>query len=464
MILVEIGSNGMIIKKLSGRIRIVTKKLACLNALILAAACSIQCFADETTDEAQRLIQSKQFDQAYALLQPLVDDRAGDPEFDYLIGIAALDAGHLTEAVFALERVLSVNPDHAAARAELARAHLNLGELEQAKFEFESVKRSDLPDSVARTIDDYLAAIASESNRNPTLYDVFLQTGFGYDDNVNGATDASQVAIPALGGLLVSLDGSGQNVDSAIWNISAGIGINTPVRQSETLRFFGGILFDERLALAESDFSTRSLGANSGFHLQRDKHQFRVAAQVQRFYVDGDPNRDLFGGTFQWQYNMTPTTQLTLFGQAAALRYPDQEVRDVDRYTGGIGVAHAFNVRGAPILFVSGYGGVEDENENRRPDLGRDLYGVRVGGQYSFTDRLVGYASFNYEDSEYNGPDPLFFTDRDDNLFDFTVGARFAFDRHWSIRPEIRYTENDSNLVINDYERVNFMVFVRNDF
>lgn len=420
--------------------------------------------ANETLDEARNLIQRKQFGQAYSLLEPLADERAGNPEFDYLLGIAALDAGHLTEAVFALERVLSVEPDNAAARAELARAHLNLGELEQAKYEFENVKRQDLPDSVERTIDDYLATIATESSRKRTIYDIFLQTGLGYDDNVNSATDSSQVAVPALGGLLLSLDGSGRSADSPIWNIAAGFDLSTPVRQSESLRFFGGMLYNQRIALEESDFSTRNIDVNGGFHLLHDNHQFRLAAQAQRFYVDGKPNRDLFGGTFQWQYNLSPNTQATLFGQAAALRYPGQEVRDANRYTGGLGFAHAFKTRGNPILFVSGYGGIEDEVENRRQDIGRDLYGFRVGGQFSMTKRLVGYGNFIYEDSEYGAPDPLFFTTREDELLDFTAGVRYALDRHWSIRPEVRYIENDSTLVINDYDRVSVMVFIRNDF
>lgn len=420
--------------------------------------------ADEALVEARSLIQRKQFGQAYTLLEPLTDERAGSPEFDYLLGIAALDAGHLTEAVFALERVLSVDPDNTAARAELARAHLNLGELKQAKYEFESVRRQDLPDSVERTIDDYLAAIATETSRRRTIYDIFLQAGLGYDDNVNSATDASQVAVPALGGLVLSLDDSGRSADSAIWNIAAGFDLSTPVRQSESLRFFGGMLLNQRIALDESDFSTRNLDVNGGFHLLHDRHQFRLAAQAQRFYVDGKPNRDLFGGTFQWQYNLSPNTQATLFGQAAALRYPGQEVRDANRYTGGLGVAHAFKARGNPILFVSGYGGVEDEIESRRPDLGRDLYGVRVGGQFSMTKRLVGYGNLIYEDSEYGAPDPLFFSTREDELLDFTAGIRYAVDRHWSIRPEVRYTQNDSTLVVNDYDRVSVMVFIRNDF
>ena len=58
----------------------------------------------------------------------------------------------------------------------------------------------------------------------------------------------------------------------------------------------------------------------------------------------------------------------------------------------------------------------------------------------------------------------FFFTTREDELLDLAAGVRYALDRHWSIRPEVRYTENDSTLVINDYDRVSVMVFIRNDF
>ena len=90
---------------------------------------------------------------------------------------------------------------------------------------------------------------------------------------------------------------------------------------------------DERLALNVDEFSQRTIEGSAGFHYARNDYQLRIATQVQRFFVDGEPNRDLFGGTVQWQYDVTAKTQVTLFGQAAALRFPGQTVRDVDRYT-----------------------------------------------------------------------------------------------------------------------------------
>lgn len=72
------------------------------------AVLSSAAFADALTDRAKRLLEQKQPKQAYDLLLPQEGARAGDPEFDYLLGIAAIDSGEPERGVFALERVLAV--------------------------------------------------------------------------------------------------------------------------------------------------------------------------------------------------------------------------------------------------------------------------------------------------------------------------------------------------------------------
>ena len=53
---------------------------------------------------------------AYERLQVLEARHAGDPDFDFLLGISALASGRGTEAIFALERVLAMRPDDVNAR------------------------------------------------------------------------------------------------------------------------------------------------------------------------------------------------------------------------------------------------------------------------------------------------------------------------------------------------------------
>src|SRR5260370_628893 len=149
-------------------------------------------FADEITDRARRLLQEKNPQAAYQLLQPLESQRAGDPEYDYLLGIAALDSGERERAVFALERVLAVNPNHAQARAEIARAYFLLGEKENALREFQNVRATNPPEAVKQTIDRYLSALGVA----PTQLNGFLEIGFGWDRN------RSIVCFTASGGLV----------------------------------------------------------------------------------------------------------------------------------------------------------------------------------------------------------------------------------------------------------------------
>ena len=113
-------------------------------AVALTAALALQAgvaVADEVTDKAKALLGANKGGEAYQLLEPLESARAGEVEFDFLLGISALEIGQNTRAVFALERVLAMEPGNARARAEIARAYLALGETKTAAQEFETVQR-----------------------------------------------------------------------------------------------------------------------------------------------------------------------------------------------------------------------------------------------------------------------------------------------------------------------------------
>ena len=60
-------------------------------------------------------------------------------------------------------------------------------------------------------------------------------------------------------------------------------------------------------------------------------------------------------------------------------------IRDADRDVLGIATAgRAFTVRYAPVLFGSAYAGRERQLASGVPNIGYDLWGVRVGAQLSF--------------------------------------------------------------------------------
>ena len=100
--------------------------LACALAFGLCAAA--YAVVDAPVRDAMEAINTKQAQKAFDLLSPLEATRAGDPDFDAALGIAANEVGQFARAVFALERVLATQPENARARAELARALFAIGD------------------------------------------------------------------------------------------------------------------------------------------------------------------------------------------------------------------------------------------------------------------------------------------------------------------------------------------------
>ena len=76
--------------------------------------------------------------------------------------------------------------------------------------------------------------------------------------------------------------------------------------------------------------------------------------------------------------------------------------------------------------------------------------GSTITGRYG---TLQLNASLSLEDRQYEADDLLFQTARDDRQTDLSLGLAYRLGKHVSIRPNYTYTDNDSNIVINDYQR-----------
>ncbi len=450
------------------------KRLFC-TALLLALFGPVAHAVDEAVlREAKSFIDAGQPQQAYDLLKPREDEEAGNAAFDYLLGLAALDLGRRTEAIFALQRAVDVDPQNGPARAELARALMQVNETDAARRELETAQAQQPPEDARVVIDRYLAAIDQYHGAYRTSFQRYVKAGLGFDSNINSATDSGgRIATPGLGGLpFVLLPSNAREQSSAVWNVGAGFTFTSPLQ--EGLRLVGGIDFDYRLTPQDADFSTAFARGHGGLQWTRGRNQYSLIGQGERFFVDGgsrtDSDRQVGGATLQWRHTLNARTQFSVFGQGSMIRFPDQDARNVNRFVGGAALAHALpHLDGAPVVFLSAFGGTEDSQDNgtglgggRQYD--RELYGLRIGGERQLGARGRLFGSFTWQASDYNGAVPLFGVARDDDFLDFSLGYRYRYDRNWSVTPTLSYINNDSNVVLNDYDRVEFMVVIRNDF
>ncbi len=440
------------------RIRIVVAR-ALLGLLLGAGACPV---GATEVEEALRLIQAGQAEQAYQLLAPLAPAQSGDPQFDYLLGLAALDSGRPGEAVFALERVLAVQPDHARARAEIARAYFQLGEAQTARREFEAVSRQGVPPRVAEALQRYLNAIDQRVTGDRRQLRVYIEAAAGYDSNVNSGAGERNVAVPLFGGAILRLDDAGVENEDGFASVGAGVAGTHPL--SERVDLVGGANIARRQLFSDTEFTTASIDAYAGLNVTSGRDVFTGALQAELFEVDDQTFRNAWGLVGGWNRDLGPRTRMSAFLQLIRLDYPSQDLRDSTRYVGGLGLSHAFAVKRTPVVYASAYGGTEDERSSGVPHLGHDLYGLRLGGQLRLLPQVQAYAAVNAEFRDYGGPEPFFLRTRDDTRVEAKLGFDFRPAKAWTVAPQLSYVSNDSNVVIYDYDRTLFAVTVRREF
>jgi tetratricopeptide (TPR) repeat protein len=435
-----------------------------LPGLFLACLMFNTAVADELTDEAQRLISANRPKEAYGLLIAQLEQRAGTPEYDLLLGIAALESGLPTQAVFALERVLEVDPENQRARLELARAYYEAGENEASRDEFVNVRNRQVPEDVARTIETYLTEIDSRLSGSGRRHSFYLQATAGYDSNVNSATDSSTVAVPAFGNLVFTLDDTARELDSGFYQIEGGAGFSSMLPGRENMNVFGNIKAFYRPAWNQHNFDTGAADAQLGLRFAAGSNAYTASLIGQSYLIDEDINRHQAGMNLQWLRMAGDDTQYSLFGQGVIQRYPDQDVRDVNQYTLGAGMVHLAGGSGEPVIYAGMYAGMDDERDSTRPDIGRKFGGARIGGQYTLREDLNLVGGVNYQYSRYGGEDALFLERRKDHFGLLYLGLEYTLRDNWVVRPEMQYLRNKSNLAINDFNRWQAFISARYNF
>lgn len=256
--------------------------------LFLAISLASAAQADAVLQQAEQLLNQRQPASAWVLLSPLEDERGGDPAYDYLLGRAALDTGRATEALFAFERCLAVNPKDGPCRVQMARAHMAAGETRSARNELETVKASEPPAEVAQLVSQYLGALGVREMREQRRLDAWLQLGLGADSNVNAATDRDQVAFPGFGGLVFDLSPSAQKQDSAFYN--GEVGVSGEYAASPGFRWVGDARLSGRGYTDVGSFNNVVLDAGAGGAWRIGPHSTLLKLQAQHFELDSSPS------------------------------------------------------------------------------------------------------------------------------------------------------------------------------
>jgi outer membrane protein len=438
--------------KLGARLAIITW-LAAVSSIAFAQD-TLQVAASAEDQQflarAEDLLTSGNAATAYALLSEKESQLAGNPFFDYLLGVAALDSGRAGDAIFSLRRALAIAPGFSGARMELARAYFETGNMALSRPLFVQLLDEQPPPAVRRVIDDYIASIDASPAAPKGSFSMHFDAAAGYDTNANGSTDNQQF-------LGFMLNPNNVETESSFADVGAAFAWSKP--KSTRFSWYS----NGRAGLRhnpDADFvdSTVVNGAG-GMNWQRGKFFGRAGIDGYWSTRDGDSNQSYAGLDTLFGRRLNQNWDVSVGIRGGALRYDNSiDIMDVNRmmFTGRLG--RVFSSGGSFGFEL--VGGSDSERRSSSP-YGNSKLGGRLTLYAPMNANTMLFVSSGSLTSDYDG---LFFgSPREDTQISTLLQVEFrnVGRAGLSLTPRLRHIENDSSVALYDYDRLEFSLNLR---
>jgi tetratricopeptide (TPR) repeat protein len=418
---------------------------------------------EKLLDDAEALMKADKPELAYKLLEPYQFERSGEVRFDYLIGIAALDSGKPDKATLALERVLAEDPNYTGARLEMARAYYQLGDLQRAKTEFETVLAENPSDAARVTIQKYLDDIAERESR--THISGYIEGKVGRDTNVNNASDfPNNIITPTL------VQGSEELPDNYL-GVTAGGEVNHDLNAN--FRLYAGADISKRNYYQQKNFDLFSTEERAGMIYGTETDRYRVGLTGGQNSLGGSRYYDSAGVNGEWRHMPSAIKQISLFGQYVQYRYADPalQLNDINQLVAGVGMLRILGDRKS-ALSGSIYLGTESDvgpatavrPAGGRTDGAKHFVGLRAGGQAAVGDSVKLVFSAGEQIGYFGNENPVISVHRLDRLGDLTIGVNWYLDKRWMVRSQLVRYINTSNIGAYSYDRNDYSLTIRRNF
>lgn len=417
--------------------------------------------SDGLVRQAQAALAQGQARQAFDLLAPREVERAGDPDFDLALGMAANGTSQYSRAILALERAINVQPGNAQARSELARALFAVGDRKGARELLAEGKLQGMPLVAGESIDQLLQAVDRVDASGQSSYKAYVEASLGHDSNANGGPALRNLAVPAFGGALVELQPAGMRTGAGYMNVGGGVS-GRYVLDARWSLIGNGAANARRHSGDGQPFDYVQVDANAGVSLRTERHEWTLVAQLGTYDIDGARVRNTKGAVAEWTYRVDGFRQFSAYGQFGRLSYPQQPIADADRAV--LGVTYAQLARGGLFGYGGIYGGREAERSSGVAHLGHSLRGWRGGLQQALNPSLAAFVTAAKEHRRFGGQDPLFNMARGDRQRDLSAGLSWVPAPAWRVTPQAAWTWTRSTVPIAEFNRRIASIAVRKEF
>lgn len=419
--------------------------------------------------QARKLLDGGKPKDAYALLAPHEFEMAGNREYDYLLGVAALDGGYPDKATLAFERVLAVDPNSAGARLDMARAYFALGSYDRAQQELLVVQKQNPPPAARMVIDRYLKAIEAQG-KSATTVTGYLEAALGYDNNITSVVSDFSNAVLATYNL-TGLRPTGNSImrSSPVFATGAGLDINHQIDRNWGV--YAGADYRHRSLTSHQQFSSDQLDLRAGVAYTLNRNSWRGGFTVQQYNQLTDlptADRSAWGVNGEWRHTWTERDQFSVFGSWSSLRFPDIPTNDVNVTLAGAGWLHMFQGSKKPVLYASLYASHDVAlntlalgGDNSRRGIGGRIYAQMSSSETM--DWFLNTGLLRRDDLSAKARSTVVDYGHD-SIWDLSLGMAWRPMKNWVVRPQVTYSSNQSNVPLSEFTRTEGSVTVRYEF
>jgi len=398
--------------------------------------------------EASSLLKNNEAEKAISILELEMENHAGELEYDFLLGQAALANNQPNLAVFALERAILSNPSQDGARYTLARAYAKLGEIKQAKKELLYIVKT----SNNRRYKELSSNLADKLQQpNKAKYSFVVKSGIGNDSNANSATENESFL-----GFSLSKNSKATSSSTLMGQMTAGI--SYPLSRKIN---FNANADTFKLDYQDASFvntSATSLGTGLSFKTNKN-NQENLQAFARYVEVDEKKNSQQVGAQFTHKLSINRKHIISASLRGAQTKYADSfSVKNVNQISGGLQYQHKKRTKlkdfvGTSVTAIAGKDlPLESDSIYERTYVGAQA-GLFIADHRGKVNII---ANFNYMNSSYDAN--FFGKERAENSIGSTIKVDIKLHSKWKISPNISYTRNFSSVDLYDFERAQMNV------
>ncbi len=400
-------------------------------------------------------VKQGEYKKAYNQAIKLRVENEGDPRFDYLYGLAALQTGHYDEAVYALERVTISTPYTIRPRLELARAYLKLENRTAAVKEFNDVLNLSPPPIVRSKVLAYIAKLKKPNSvSQKSLTKRLVAFSIGYDDNINFGSDNDEIDLPGFG--IVNLDPSAIGQESGFAEAKFQLShrkINNRVKST----FFVANL-THRSYFKNSDYDYSDLDLRTGITLNKERYQYQLVIRDRPVFLDSKLYNNTMG--IDAILRKSIGNKKVIGGSLTLENYDNKQQSLSDRQRVLIG-GKLDAQSGDSLHQYNLYLGKEWPDEKLGKPFSRNIIGLGYKATREWNSKNKSFLSIDYRHYKHLAPYPVFPDKRSDDRFIVKAVHELKVNAKAAILFSARHIKNKSNLDLYDATRNEVKVGIR---